>query len=114
MNHVENIHHDITNKPISYYPALNESFEDWASACGWKPQALRQATEQAVRTRHAEARIDHESHKAGDGQPDIVTLSLGSVDVFYTVEHVEIVIRGYGWEIDREPLDDFDGGGFYR
>ena len=23
------------------------------------------------------------------------------------------MIRGYGWEIDREPIDDYDGGGFY-
>ena len=32
---------------------------------------------------------------------------------YYTVEPFEIVIRGYGYEIDHEPLDDFDGGGFY-
>ena len=29
------------------------------------------------------------------------------------LEPSEVMIRGYGWKIDHEPLDDYDGGGFY-
>ena len=103
----------IRGKPISYHPALLEAFVDWASGCGWQPQSLKRESERAIRRRHHEANIEHESHKARGNQPDIFTLSLGSVDVIYTVEPREVMIRGYGWEINRKPLDDFDGGGFY-
>ena len=102
-----------TDRPISYYLALDAAFDGWASDCGWEPQSLRRASEQAIRSRHHDAVIAHESDKARGNQPDIFTLSLGSVDVIYTVEPREVVIRGYGWEIDHEPLDDYDGGGFY-
>lgn len=108
-----NSRHLVTNKPMTYYPALDQAFDDWAAACGWDPQSLRQASEQAIRGRHHEATIEHEAHKARGIQPDIFSLSLGSVNVYYTVEPTEIVIRGYGYEIDHEPLDYRDGGGFY-
>ena len=104
---------DFADKPITCHPALHESLDAWASACGWDPQSLRQANEQTIRARHHEATIEHESDKRHGNQPDILTLSLGSVQVFYTVELLEVVIRGYGWQIHRDPLDDFDGGGFY-
>lgn len=100
-------------KPISYHPALTDAFDEWLSDCGWKPQSLRRASERAIRNRHHEATIKHEANKARGNQPDIFTLSLGSVDVYYTVHPAEVVIRGYGWKIDYEPLGDFDGGGFY-
>lgn len=102
-----------TDKPINYYPRLNDAFDGWAADCGWDSQSLRNASERAICFRHHEAIIAHEFHKARGNQPDICTLSLGSVDVIYTVEPLEVVIRGYGWEIDREPLDHGDGGGFY-
>ena len=108
-----NSRYQVTDKPITYYPSLNREFDGCASACGWDPQSLRRASEQAIRNRHHEAIIEHESHKARGIQPDIFSLSFGSVNVYYTVEPLEIVIRGYGYEIDHEPLDDFDGGGFY-
>lgn len=99
--------------PITYDPILERGFDDWASECDWDPKMLRLASEQAIRSRHHEAIIEHEANKARDKQPDIFTLSLASVGVYYTVDPVEVMIRGYGWEIDHEPLDDFDGGGFY-
>jgi hypothetical protein len=108
-----NSRYQIDGKPITYYSALERCFDDWAKECGFEPQSLRQASEQAIRTRHHEATIEHESHKARGIQPDIFSLPLGSANVYYTVEPQAIVIRGYGYEIDREPLDDFDGGGFY-
>ena len=102
-----------SGKPVSYHRALDQTYDAWASECGRDPKSLRDATEQAICTRHHEAIIDDECHKARRNQPDIFTLSLGSLQVFYTVEPCEILVRGYGWDIDREPLDDFDGGGFY-
>ena len=101
------------SKPITYHEVLDETFDGWATECGWEPHRLRQASEKAIRTRHHEARIDHDAHRARGWQPDIWTLSLGSVDVIYTVEPEAVVIRGYIWDLDREPLDDFDGGGCY-
>ena len=102
-----------TGKRISYHPILDREFDGWASECGWDPQSLRLASEQAIRSRSHEAIIEHEANKARTNQPDIFTLSLASVDVYYTVEPVEVMIRGYGWEIDHEPIGDLDGGGFY-
>ena len=101
------------HKPITYHPALDEAFDGWAKACGWDPLSLRQASEQPIRSRHHEAFIEHESHRASGSQPNVYTLSLGSVEVVYTIESLEVMIRGYGWEIDHEPFDDYDGGGFY-
>ena len=109
-----NSRYQIDGKPITYYSALEESFDDWAAECGFEPQSLREASEHAIRTRHHHAIIEHESHKARGIQPDIFSLSLVSANVYYTVEEQAIVIRGYGYEIDHEPLDDFDGGGFYE
>lgn len=108
-----NSRYQIGDKPITYYPSLEECFDDWAAACGFDPQSLRQASEQAIHIRHHEAIIEHESHKARGIRPDVFSLSLGSVNVYYTVEPRDIVIRGYSYELGHEPLDDFDGGGFY-
>ena len=103
----------VQSKPINYHPALIDAFDGWLSGSGWEPHSLGFAGEQAIRNRHHEATIEHEANKARGNQPDIFTLSLGSVDVYYTVHPAEVVIRGYGWKIDYEPLGDFDGGGFY-
>ena len=101
------------NKPISNHPCLEESFDAWASACGRTSRFLRQATEHVIRSRHQEAIVEHESHKARGNQPDVFTLPLGPVVVFYSVESSAVLIRGYGWKPEEEPVDDFDGGGFY-
>ena len=84
-----------------------DSFDAWADACGSDTRSLKDKTEAAIRTRHNEATPYHES------SPDVVTLWLDSVQVFYSVEHHRVVVRGYGWEIDGEAVDDYDGGGFY-
>ena len=112
-NTTRTTHRYFTGQPISYHPTLDRAFDGWASECGWDSQSLRLASEQAIRSRHHEAIIEHETNKARGNQPDIFTLSLASVDVYYTMEPVEVMIRGYGWEIDHEPLGDLDGGGFY-
>jgi hypothetical protein len=100
-------------KPIRFHPCLNDAFDAWASACGYDPDALKRASEHAVCTRHHEAVIERESDTRRKNQPAVFRLSLGAIRVYYTVERLAVVIRGYGWEIDGEPLDDFDGGGFY-
>ena len=105
--------HYFADKPITYYPVIEEEYDNWAEACGRDPEYLRQATEKAIRTRHHEAIIMFESHKAHGNQPDIFTLSLGSVDVIYTVEPSEVMIRGYCGDVEGEPLDDVSGGAFY-
>jgi hypothetical protein len=101
------------HKPIVYDVALDRSFDGWAEECHWQPDELRRASEQAIRTRHDEAEIPDESYAARGRQPDIWHLSLGNVTVIYTIETHAVVIRGYCWDLDREPLDDFDGGGHY-
>lgn len=98
---------------VTYHSQLADIFQDWAAAAGYNSIQLRINTEQAIRTRHHEAFIEHESHKASGTQPDVFTLSLGSIDVYYTIEPPGVVVRGYAWEIQGEPLDDYDGGGFY-
>jgi len=112
-NKLRTNHHYVTDKPITYYPAVEEEYDNWAVACGCDPEYLRQASEEAIRTRHHEAIIVYETHRAHGNQPDIFTLSLGSVDVIYTVEPSEVMIRGYGGDVEGEPLDDVSGGGFY-
>ena len=108
-----NSRYQVSGKPITYHPTLDREFDDWALDCGLDAQSLRLASERAIRNRHHEAIIEHESHKARGKQPDVFSLSLGPANVYYTVEPLEIMIRGYGYEIDHEPLDYRDGGGFY-
>lgn len=96
--------------PVVSHVALRGTYKGWAESCGYKPRALWRATRRAVLTRHAEAVIWNSERV---GEPPVFQLSLGRASVFYTIESHGIVIRGYGWEIDGEPLDDFDGGGYF-
>ena len=91
--------------PIAYKCGL--AIEEWVYACGGEPAKLIEATEAGIHTRHHEAIIEHESHRARGPQPDIFTLELGSVWVHYTLEP-HPVVRGYGWD----PVDEHDSGGF--
>lgn len=92
---------------------LDKEFDIWTSDCGWDPHSLRRPSESTIRSRDHEAIIEHEFHKACGNQPNIFTLYLGSLGVVYTEEPAGVMIRGYGRDIDREPLDDYDGGGVY-
>lgn len=98
---------------IAYFFGLEEELPALAAEIGISPERLRALTETAVRTRRDAAYFSHESHRATGRQPDIFTLDLGPAVMFFTVESHAVVIRGYGYEIDREPLDDRDGGYFY-
>lgn len=107
-------HSDATDNgrlPIVYYTALDREIDIDAEERGWEPSELRKASEMAVRTRHHEAEITHESHKACGRQPDIWELSLGNISVAYTIEPHAVVIRGYVWEFDPESLDEHEEAG---
>lgn len=103
-------HHHL---PITYHSVLEESFGDWARTMGLMPALLRKVSELAIRRSHHEAFIEDESREARGRQPDIFTLWIDPFKLYYTIEPHAVVIRGYGWDIKGEPLDDFDGGGLY-
>jgi hypothetical protein len=99
--------------PIRYHCSLLADFGGWALACKSKPRTLLATTERAIRTRGARGVI--ESPREGL-RPAVLTLPLylrHSLNVYFTRESWCVLIRGYSWKVDREPLDDMDGGGFY-
>ena len=100
----------LAGKPISYHPGVECRLEDLAEACSLSPADLRRATEQAIRMYHRHAAVHDNSHWLDGRRINIFTLSLGSAQMYYTVERREVMVRGYTWEIYREPLDDMDGG----
>ena len=101
-----------TALPITLHASLEMDFEGWAEALGWHPAGLVEATERAIRNRHREATLEDGDSNMIRRYP-IFRLGLDSIDVFYTIEQGIVIVRGYGWEIDGVPCDDFDGGGFY-
>lgn len=96
--------------PIIYHDGLGDLH--WESkSVGWSVGRLRKAGEKAIRTRHREAFIEHESHKAHPSPFYCLTLSrTRSVRTYFTVEQHSIVIRGYAWDVTGEPKDEYDGG----
>lgn len=106
-------HRDLAHLPITFYPALDEHYDLWAAEIGTPPLLLRQLTVAAIRTRHHEARFAHGRVPPVVRPCDVYELPLDTCSVYFSVESSAIVVRGYGWNIPREPLDDFDGGGFY-
>lgn len=101
-------------KPIYFHSQLDHSFQSWADACGWNLQRLRLVSLRTIRLRHHDAFIDHRCQKGRSGRPDVYHLNLDDrLSIIYSVELKGVVIRGYAWKLDHEPLDDFDGGGHY-
>lgn len=98
---------------ITYQHALVEELGIFAEQFGYSVDELRELSETAIRTRWHEAYIEHVAYRANGRQPDVWTLRLGPNYVYFTVELHAVVIRGYGYDIDHEPLDDRDGGYFY-
>src|SRR6478752_648535 len=96
--------------PIIFHSGLHRSFRGWAVECSYEPWELRRISKHAIRTRHQLAALLHRAHGR---QPDVFSLDLGNARVIYTIEDRAVVIRGYTWDLDREPLDDFDGGGHF-
>jgi hypothetical protein len=99
--------------PIIFHGHVEGSLDFFADACRWDKRGLREASERAIRGRHHEAWIGHESEVACVRRPNIWHLDLGPsprVEVAFTVEERAVIVRGYSYEIDGEPLDDHDGG----
>lgn len=102
-----------TTRPIVFAPPLDFYLDGWAVESGWKPRLLRQEIRRSIRNRHHEATLEPDRYKHSPRQPDTYHLAIGSCEITYTIEPDAIVVRGYGWPIDREPLDDMDGGAFF-
>jgi len=100
--------------PITFHYAVEQLFEAYAEGVGLKPDRLRQTTLKAIRTHHREAIIEHPCQRGDELGPDCYTLRRESFSIYFSIEPHAVVVRGYGWEIDGEPLDDFDGGGCAR
>lgn len=101
------------NEPIVYHQALEEAFDAWAMEIGKQPARLRRETGHAIRNRHGEAHIEHVSSRANERRSDVYTLPLDACVVYFSIEAGAVVVRGYGWDMDRKPPYDFDGGGFW-
>lgn len=101
----------LAEAPIRYHHDVKRCFSEFAYQMHVTPRRFWELTELAIRTRPSEAYIAHESDRARGSQPDIFTLGLSEkVSVMYTIEEDGVVVWGYGLELDREPLDDADGG----
>ena len=100
------------NLPVRYHANLESDFESWAASCGMTPRRLRSATKRAIQTRRHEAYIEGDWHRAQGRRPNVYTLPLDSIEVYYTIEHEAVIIRGYGWDVPGDP-DESDGGGYY-
>jgi hypothetical protein len=94
--------------PIIYHRDL----DTLAQQFGYEPTELCWVTEKAIREHHRQATIE-EGHYALGRQPDVYNLKFSTLYVYYTIESQAVVVRGDGWDLDRDPLDDFDGGGYY-
>lgn len=103
---------DTLSRPISYHLGLSDNFEAWVANCGIHPETLRQLTESRIRSHHHEAFRRDACYRHRPDDADIFCLSLGTVDVFYSVEPDGVLVRGYNWDF-CEPVDEQDGGGFY-
>lgn len=96
--------------PITYYPAVRKDYRDGIPALGWEPMLLWEASEAAIRSRHAEAFIADRTHAARGRQPAIYSLELERLTLRYTVEPQAVVIRGYSWKVAGEEQGE---GGVY-
>jgi hypothetical protein len=100
-------------KRVMYYPGLEDELPGIAEEIGFSADRLRRLSEMALRTRRHEAYIEHKSNMPFGRRPAVFTINLGRAWMYFTVEREVVLIRGYGWDIDHEPLHDGDGGGFY-
>lgn len=103
---------DVATACNHYHSCVDDALEGWAEACGLDREELRRASEVAIRSCHQDSIIEA-GHEADGRRPDVFTLTFNDLRVYYSLEVGQVLIRGYGYEIDGEPADDFDGGGFF-
>ncbi|MCG3132481.1 MAG: hypothetical protein FLDDKLPJ_03331 [Phycisphaerae bacterium] len=101
------------HRTLVYYPALVDDLPAFAMEIGYSLSGLRNATQTAIRNRIDDAYISHESDRGRGQRPDILSLDIGQARVHFTIEAHVVMVRGYSYDIDREPLDNRDGGYFY-
>ena len=103
---------DFSTKRILYKNGLDDLLRACAEENECTPTVLRQESETAIRTRPRDAYIEDANDAAHGIQPDIHTLhtGIGPVEVIYTNEPHAVVVRGWAWDIGREPVDERDGG----
>ena len=101
---------------IEYHQSINRELSDWAQAMGTTADELRTVAEQVLRTWYRDAPTILLVAPREGQLPKILKVNLGikqSAVVFYTVEMDLLLVRGFGWETDGEPRDDFDSGSCY-
>lgn len=93
--------------PVTYFPGLETDIECWAEEIGWHTDTLRQAAESVVRNSHHAATI---TCKAIGSAPEVYQLGIESLLVFYTVEPLAIVVRGFALNLpDYQTPDNLAG-----
>ncbi len=98
---------------LVYDSVLEQDLPAFAMEIGHSLKSLRNATKTAIHNRIDDAYIEHESDRGRGSHPDILTLDIGKARVHFTIEAHAVVVRGYSYDIDHEPLDERDGGFFY-
>jgi hypothetical protein len=104
---------NIASRTILYHPGVSDSFDGWAKACGIRPDTLRRRTEFGIRNRHHQAVPEDPRYRYRPASCDVFRLGLGKIEVYYSIEQYGVLVRGYGWDITHEPLDERDGGGYF-
>lgn len=117
---VSNADGDAVEQPqslaVALHPALD--IEIIAQELELDPAELRRLTIEAIQNRHEEGFISHPCYIAhtdsfGRTYPTIYDLKMGAFLLHFSYESEGIMVRGFTWSIDREPLDDRDGGWIY-
>ena len=103
--------------PVRFHPSLPMRLEDWIGRCQLTTQKIVTATEAVVRDRHHKAW--EYSKIRGAGGVDITVFALHlwyqpNINVFYSIEHSYILVRGYGWDTKPETIDDDQCSWFFR
>ncbi len=98
-------------RAIEYHPRFEDILFDYVADSGRASREVCEDIEQGVRTRHGEAIIEHPADRGAAFGEDVYSLVLDAFGVYFTYKPNTIEIRGLSWPLDREPLDDADGGG---
>lgn len=95
---------------IDYYPGAIDLVAWRVKSRGHSLSRIRAEVELAIRNRPHAAVL----HEARTPSFAYYRLSLSHEEVYFSVEPAKITVRGFGWKITGEPLDDWDGGGFFH
>lgn len=91
---------------VLFHSHLEDHIADCAQAYNMSPATFRHMTETAIRKRHHTEATIAEGDEGTKHRPDVFNLDLGQVHVYYTIEAVDVVVRGYIKEHDGGLFDD--------